>query len=331
VSAGASQPLKHERVPSNSDDEYLPGTPQMSPDSSYGTTPSRPRPSFASLASFTTSCPAQPPVCNQEQQKVPRPPNCFILYRSDYHKSHRLAAHESGSDLSKNATRAWKQISKEERAFWERMAAQKAKEHQAMYPGYKFRPQQKSRKVAASLVQKKSSKKASATAKARKPRHTRCIITLSPIPVVVQAVPAAVGAPPIAKPIATSQLVALQALDPLDVSLPQFSSPTVSSLSSSNAIASVASPSPTFSLDDQLIVLPSPGTESSLLSDDYLPAHSSGIIIDAGLDYSLMTLGSEFDYSLMPMGDFLGHSYIDTGLTLPGTSLYRPTSVRVSL
>ncbi|THV03647.1 hypothetical protein K435DRAFT_580310, partial [Dendrothele bispora CBS 962.96] len=44
-------------------------------------------------------------------------------------------------DLSKTISQQWKSLSTEERQYWEHMAKEKKKEHEALYPNYVYRPQ----------------------------------------------------------------------------------------------------------------------------------------------------------------------------------------------
>ncbi|KZT67208.1 hypothetical protein DAEQUDRAFT_647037, partial [Daedalea quercina L-15889] len=75
----------------------------------------------------------------------PRPPNAWILYRSD--KLRELTARRDPSapkrlqaDISKEIADLWKAEDPEVRHEYERIADIKKQEHAAAYPGYKFQP-----------------------------------------------------------------------------------------------------------------------------------------------------------------------------------------------
>ncbi|KAJ7264461.1 kinase-like domain-containing protein [Mycena haematopus] len=68
---------------------------------------------------------------------VERPENAFILFR---HKAHADNAAHHHPDLSETISRYWKGLPAEERAKWEALAQEKQREHEALHPGYVYRP-----------------------------------------------------------------------------------------------------------------------------------------------------------------------------------------------
>ncbi|KAH9924918.1 uncharacterized protein B0H18DRAFT_856825, partial [Fomitopsis serialis] len=75
----------------------------------------------------------------------PRPPNAWILYRSD--KLRELTAHRDPSapkrlqaDISREIGLMWKSENPEVKHEYERIADIKKQEHSQMFPGYKFQP-----------------------------------------------------------------------------------------------------------------------------------------------------------------------------------------------
>ncbi|TDL16647.1 high mobility group box, partial [Rickenella mellea] len=74
----------------------------------------------------------------------PRPPNAWILYRSERLRS--IAALNPGAprlaqaDISKQISGMWKNESDEVRAHYEHLAKIKKMEHQLLYPSYRFQP-----------------------------------------------------------------------------------------------------------------------------------------------------------------------------------------------
>ncbi|KIM68589.1 hypothetical protein SCLCIDRAFT_6962 [Scleroderma citrinum Foug A] len=94
----------------------------------------------------------------QEQtEHIPRPPNSFMLYRSDFLKKRTIPeeVEKRQQNLSRIAGQCWKMLSAGERAIWNDKAAAVAAAHHAKYPDYKFRP---IRKGARKHVGKKTDK-----------------------------------------------------------------------------------------------------------------------------------------------------------------------------
>jgi hypothetical protein len=103
----------------------------------------------------------------------PRPPNAWILYRSD--KLRQLPPIEPGNprraqaEVSKMISSMWKNESDTVRAEYERRADAKKAEHQHMYPGYRFQPMKKEDKER--MRTEKRSEKEKERAQSKRPRH----------------------------------------------------------------------------------------------------------------------------------------------------------------
>ncbi|KAG2113868.1 uncharacterized protein F5147DRAFT_35746 [Suillus discolor] len=89
-------------------------------------------------------------VTNDEEIKPPRPPNAWILYRSD--KIKELPPAEPGqrsraqADVSKLVSDMWRKESDAVKLEYERLADAKKAEHQRKYPDYRFQPMKKEEK-----------------------------------------------------------------------------------------------------------------------------------------------------------------------------------------
>lgn len=79
-----------------------------------------------------------------------RPENAFILFRRKCCEDRQQAQEDAVSgttkkqrqaDLSKTISQQWKTLSDEERKYWDDLAKEKKKEHEAMHPNYVYRPQ----------------------------------------------------------------------------------------------------------------------------------------------------------------------------------------------
>ncbi|KAG8166830.1 hypothetical protein KVR01_002519 [Diaporthe batatas] len=77
-------------------------------------------------------------------EKIPRPPNSWILFRRDKSKQLREAnPNISTGEVSTEAARQWKALSAEEKGFYQEMARQAAEDHKTQYPDYVYRPARK--------------------------------------------------------------------------------------------------------------------------------------------------------------------------------------------
>ncbi|EGO01965.1 hypothetical protein SERLA73DRAFT_71121 [Serpula lacrymans var. lacrymans S7.3] len=73
---------------------------------------------------------------------IPRPPNAFMLYRSDFLKKGVIPSHveRRQQNLSRIAGECWNMLSDEDKSYWHAKAAKIHAAHYAQYPNYKFRP-----------------------------------------------------------------------------------------------------------------------------------------------------------------------------------------------
>ncbi|KAG5637230.1 hypothetical protein H0H81_005352 [Sphagnurus paluster] len=81
-----------------------------------------------------------------EPESIPRPPNSWILYRSDMvaiMPPPPPGTTRSQGDVSRLISRMWKNETPEVRAEYERRAEVKKVEHAAMYPNYRYMPKTK--------------------------------------------------------------------------------------------------------------------------------------------------------------------------------------------
>ncbi|OCH92708.1 hypothetical protein OBBRIDRAFT_791011 [Obba rivulosa] len=75
---------------------------------------------------------------------IPRPPNCFILFRRDFMRHQNPGfLRQDQKGRSKVTGVAWKGLSKEERARWKAMAEEAKRIHARQYPDYVYRPEQR--------------------------------------------------------------------------------------------------------------------------------------------------------------------------------------------
>lgn len=140
-----------------------------------------PPPSDAISSSSTPAPVAEPAICDpQTSTKKPsarprskkadpdhvrRPRNSFFCFRSEFYK---LKKKNSGgydqNEISKEAGRVWRLLTKEEKQFYEDMAKQEKEAHQLKYPTYSYAPG-KERKP--TTTKRKSSTKKAPSKKSR--------------------------------------------------------------------------------------------------------------------------------------------------------------------
>ncbi|KAK7470715.1 hypothetical protein VKT23_002137 [Stygiomarasmius scandens] len=108
---------------------------------SYPSTPSLSSGSSTS-SSGSPYTPSSSPAPTKLPRKIPRPPNAFMLYRSDLLKSKVIPAHAEKRQqaLSKVAGQCWQMLEKEKKDYWKDQAAKELERHQKLYPDYKFNP-----------------------------------------------------------------------------------------------------------------------------------------------------------------------------------------------
>ncbi|KAI8340453.1 high mobility group box domain-containing protein, partial [Chlamydoabsidia padenii] len=78
--------------------------------------------------------------------KVPRPMNCFLLYRQDKQKEIlEKCPGANHRDISKIISKWWKEATPQEKEPYVKKAALAKLEHARRYPSYKYMPQKKSK------------------------------------------------------------------------------------------------------------------------------------------------------------------------------------------
>ncbi|CAE6381628.1 unnamed protein product [Rhizoctonia solani] len=126
------------------------------------TRPDRPRPTPAS--SSTGNGKAQPP----------RPPNAWILYRSDKLKelatSQPPGPRKPQAEISKIISQLWQAEGPETKGMYEARAEEKKAEHAALYPDYKFAPMKKEDKAIMRKAQRLEKEEIRAAERNRKKR-----------------------------------------------------------------------------------------------------------------------------------------------------------------
>ncbi|KAL1512852.1 hypothetical protein ABEB36_002367 [Hypothenemus hampei] len=95
---------------------------------------------------------------NMIKQKIPRPPNAFMLYANDHRKTlAHLYPAESNKEISKRLGQTWKDLNRLEKNKYFQKAKNIDQEHKRKYPGYVYNPRDaRIRKVIRSTLRDKS-------------------------------------------------------------------------------------------------------------------------------------------------------------------------------
>ncbi|KAG5646060.1 hypothetical protein DXG03_004483 [Asterophora parasitica] len=92
------------------------------------------------------SSPEPPPTSHSRRRpkgNPPRPPNAFMLFRSDFwakEKQKDLPIERDHRDISRIAGHCWNNLGTEERAYYKALAIQRKEMHTLEHPGYKYVP-----------------------------------------------------------------------------------------------------------------------------------------------------------------------------------------------
>lgn len=93
----------------------------------------------------------------RQEGHIPRPPNAFMLYRSDFWRRYKEHPFEKDHRrISCIAAICWKALSQHERAVFEAYAEDEKRRHAEKYPGYKYAPSSGKAKFVKKKVVKKN-------------------------------------------------------------------------------------------------------------------------------------------------------------------------------
>ncbi|EIN07921.1 hypothetical protein PUNSTDRAFT_19350, partial [Punctularia strigosozonata HHB-11173 SS5] len=72
---------------------------------------------------------------------IPRPPNPWILFRSDFNRRQIRESKTRQAFVSQDASKEWRKASKEDLAYWRQKADEALDAHRKLYPNYVYKPQ----------------------------------------------------------------------------------------------------------------------------------------------------------------------------------------------
>lgn len=127
----------------------------------------------------------------------PRPPNAWILYRSDKLRQLPPAKGRAQADVSKTISAMWKNETDTVRLFYERMADARKAEHQRLYPDYRFQPVKREDKAKMREQQKVARERARAERRSKRGATSTQSVQSAPQPPPVAPTSAPVPTPPV--------------------------------------------------------------------------------------------------------------------------------------
>lgn len=91
--------------------------------------------------SFTPFVPTAAHASRKKTGHVARPPNAFLLYRSNFWATERdCLCERNHRNISRMAAAKWKLLSKAEKEPWKRQAEYQKTVHAELHPGYRYFP-----------------------------------------------------------------------------------------------------------------------------------------------------------------------------------------------
>ena len=93
------------------------------------------------------------PETPKAKEKIPRPPNAFMLYRSHLLKTKMIPkeVEQRQQNISRVAGECWNMLSKADKELWHAEAKKAMELHRRRHPNYKFTPERKSSRKKAQL------------------------------------------------------------------------------------------------------------------------------------------------------------------------------------
>ncbi|CAG8530905.1 13966_t:CDS:1 [Ambispora leptoticha] len=81
------------------------------------------------------------PAVQTRAKGIPRPQNCFMLYRKDISARAKLTGEsQSVGASSKTASETWREITEREKRFWQALFDIVKEKHHIQYPSYRYQP-----------------------------------------------------------------------------------------------------------------------------------------------------------------------------------------------
>lgn len=99
-------------------------------------------------------------TCRNEGNHIPRPRNAFILFRQQHHQSVLDEGNviRTNPDVSRELGKRWRDLSPDEKEYWNKLAEEEKKRHAEKYPGYRYIPRRFGKKGSCPYCKSKQQK-----------------------------------------------------------------------------------------------------------------------------------------------------------------------------
>lgn len=99
-------------------------------------------------------------TCRNEGNHIPRPRNAFILFRQQHHQSVLDEGNviRTNPDVSRELGKRWRDLSPDEKDYWNKLAEEEKKRHAEKYPGYRYIPRRFGKKGSCPFCKNKQQK-----------------------------------------------------------------------------------------------------------------------------------------------------------------------------
>ncbi|GLB36570.1 putative high mobility group [Lyophyllum shimeji] len=108
-----------------------------------------PSPLYEDYPETQHSSTAEPPRRLRSGNRIPRPRNAFMIFRSEFWAGSKISksVEHDHRHISRIIGHCWNQLPEEEKDVWRRRAEQEKIEHSKKYPGYRFSPHARTKQV----------------------------------------------------------------------------------------------------------------------------------------------------------------------------------------
>ncbi|CDR44049.1 CYFA0S13e02344g1_1 [Cyberlindnera fabianii] len=91
---------------------------------------------------YSSKQPTDRCTCKHDGNHIPRPRNAFILFRQQHHQSVLDEGNviKTNPDVSRELGKRWRDLSAQEKDYWNKLAEEEKKRHAEKYPGYRYIP-----------------------------------------------------------------------------------------------------------------------------------------------------------------------------------------------
>lgn len=113
------------------------------------------------------------PFRTDNQPRIPRPRNAFILFRQHHHQAVLDEGNviKTNPDVSRELGKRWRALPPAEKEYWNKQAEDEKRRHSEKYPGYRYVPRRSGRKGNCPACKARAAQKAAAAAASHEPEY----------------------------------------------------------------------------------------------------------------------------------------------------------------